>query len=154
MISAASRESEHPKITAVGCWESVSEDRRAAFWLGWATSPVTKRSLPACSRRQASAGLSCWAAPVVGSVIGGVLILGDVGNVASDRLDDRFQGAVEFLVCGVSADDHSGAVAVVVLSLQHVVAALLLLVGAELQALDRSGSGHWAWSTSVFTHAG
>ena len=34
MISAASRESEQPKITAKGFWFSTREDRREASWLG------------------------------------------------------------------------------------------------------------------------
>ena len=57
MISAASRESEQPKITANGCWFSTSEDRREASWLGCEDSPATKRSLPSRSRRQARAGV-------------------------------------------------------------------------------------------------
>ena len=37
---------------------STREVRRAASWLGCATSPATKRSLPSRSRRQAWAGVS------------------------------------------------------------------------------------------------
>src|SRR6478735_2230409 len=57
MISAASRESEQPKITANGFWVSTSDERREAFWFGCEDSPLTKRSLPSRRRRQARAGV-------------------------------------------------------------------------------------------------
>ena len=56
MISAASRESEQPKMTAKGSWPEISFSRRALSWLGCSVSSLTKRIFPALSFSQASLG--------------------------------------------------------------------------------------------------
>ena len=66
MISAASRESEQPTITANGCCPSATAARCPASWLGWRGAPPTKRRLPATSSAYARAGsLSAVARSVV-----------------------------------------------------------------------------------------
>ncbi len=56
-ISAATRESMHPNTTANGsCALRAVWVRRVRSWLGCSGRPATKRTLPAASSRQASAG--------------------------------------------------------------------------------------------------
>src|SRR4051812_17495597 len=57
MISAATRESEHPKMTANGCCAALSSARWSTPCDGCSISPRTNRSLPARSADQASAGV-------------------------------------------------------------------------------------------------
>src|SRR3954462_1341270 len=58
MISAATRESEQPKITANGCCAALSSARWSTPCDGCSISPRTNRSFPARSADQASAGAS------------------------------------------------------------------------------------------------
>lgn len=60
MISAASRESEHPNSTAKGCWDGAISARRMASWFGCSEVPETKRWLPAMSSSKASRGVGFW----------------------------------------------------------------------------------------------
>src|SRR5690554_5886282 len=73
MISAATRESAQPKMTANGCWAYPRVARRAASCPGCSAIPLTKRSLPAMRRCHAAAGVKevgmrapisvvCWTA--------------------------------------------------------------------------------------------
>src|SRR6516162_10842723 len=65
MISAATRLSAHPNITAVGFCPPVNSARRSMLWLGCAGSPATKRSLPSLSAFQAFIGFELGMAPIV-----------------------------------------------------------------------------------------
>src|SRR5690348_6738620 len=57
MISAASRESEHPNSTANGAWAGATSLRRAASWFGCSGVPATNRRLPASSTSKASSAV-------------------------------------------------------------------------------------------------
>ena len=57
MISAASRESEQPTITAKGCCPSATAAAVPGVLVGVAGAPVTNRRLPACSSASACSGL-------------------------------------------------------------------------------------------------
>src|SRR5665648_612255 len=65
-ISAATRESEHPNTTANGFCAPLNAARWSTSWEGCAISPRTKRSLPASSSAQASAGVRvCGTGPIL-----------------------------------------------------------------------------------------
>ncbi|MFC5123586.1 hypothetical protein ACFPRL_09240 [Pseudoclavibacter helvolus] len=57
-ISAATRESEHPRNAAFGAWLPDISVRRAALCCGWSRSPLMKRSLPWTRSSQASCGVT------------------------------------------------------------------------------------------------
>src|SRR4051812_20007589 len=57
MISAATRESEHPNSTANGRCTFALAARRAASWFGWSASPATNRWLPSSRYSSASSGV-------------------------------------------------------------------------------------------------
>src|SRR5580704_16581869 len=57
MISAASRESEHPNSTANGAWAGATSLRRAASWFGCSGVPATNRPLPASITSKASSAV-------------------------------------------------------------------------------------------------
>ena len=95
--------------------------------------------LPSLSSCQASAGVGClW---LIGDLCPFCVLLCGLRQLRTDRVDDRLQPSLQLLRFSVTADDHRGAVDMVVLRLEHKVLPARGFPGLELQTADRSGAG-------------
>src|SRR5829696_2255362 len=119
MISAATRESAHPKKMANGFCLAAIRCLKCTSWCGWARSSAMKRALPVASTRHASSGVRGRLAGVrCGSVTAGTLpaVVGALGarseqaGALADRERDRPGDGGEEVVALVVDHDERGEV--------------------------------------------